>query len=204
MTPKIAVWLMGLVTTATELQAILGDLEEESAIVAARDGRPAARRWSWRQSLASAWHLMVAQVRSAPVSVAAWAAATLVIFNIVENAVELPVRFAVTHYAVYHHVDASRLWRATTGIEVYVVPLLVGAVIARVARERAVPAIIAMAFLANIWAYPAIWLRTMPVLKAWFFLQSWPTFVIMASRMAALVVAGAAASRTIQLRRTVG
>ncbi len=52
-TPRVAEWLVGLVTRARDRQVVLGDLTEEFVLRHRTLGAGSARRWYWRQALGS-------------------------------------------------------------------------------------------------------------------------------------------------------
>lgn len=53
--PRLASRLLAWRLHPDERDELLGDLDEQFAARAARDGHPAARRWYWRQALSLAW-----------------------------------------------------------------------------------------------------------------------------------------------------
>jgi hypothetical protein len=54
--PRLALGLVQWATPAPLREHLLGDLSEQFLLKADRLGAPAARRWFWRQALASIWH----------------------------------------------------------------------------------------------------------------------------------------------------
>ena len=51
--PQLGVWLLSLFAVPGKRDLIMGDLSEEYLQLASQSGRPAARRWYWRQVLKS-------------------------------------------------------------------------------------------------------------------------------------------------------
>src|SRR5258707_14720044 len=67
--PRIAAWLIELVTPHEQAESIPGDLLEEFSELASRSGLTSARRWYWRQSVKTIAHLAGAGFRVAPWSI---------------------------------------------------------------------------------------------------------------------------------------
>jgi len=51
--PRLARWLLERCLDEASAEAIVGDLSEEFRLVSERRGATAARRWFWRQAIAS-------------------------------------------------------------------------------------------------------------------------------------------------------
>lgn len=64
--PRIAGWLIDLVTSSEQAESIRGDLLEEFSALTSKSGVACARRWYWRQSVKTIAHMTDAGFRSAP------------------------------------------------------------------------------------------------------------------------------------------
>jgi hypothetical protein len=156
--PRIASWLVELFASAEQAESILGDLSEEFSQLASRSGIDHARRWYWRQTAKSIAHLAGAAFRVAPL----WLAAVVFLgFTFSLFGAGLPGQFIVAllrtqrpysnrHYEAY-------VWILTYGIPIVSITqsLLIGCVVALLARGREMVATIAVSLLR---AVPAAWL----------------------------------------------
>lgn len=68
---RIAIWLITLFGPGERGQAALGDLLEEFSNQRLKMGAHALRRWFWRQTLRTVVYLVVSELRSAPLTIAA-------------------------------------------------------------------------------------------------------------------------------------
>jgi hypothetical protein len=188
--PRIAVWLICLFAPAEEAESILGDLLEEFSVLASESVMPSARNWFWRQTIKTVPRLAGFGIRTAP-----WLTAAAVVGGFLLRKLVAPlvgsVTFAVLgRYQVFfeHHLGAY-LFFASTGLDIehLITFLLIGFIVAFVAKQREMAATIVLAL---IWgamavvgsAYAAIWTGNDELLwrLTWYFADSF-----------AIVVAGA-------------
>jgi hypothetical protein len=144
--PFIASWLIGLFTSGSHEEAILGDLLEEFSDLASKSGLRYARRWYWRQTIKTVGNLMGTGLRTAP-----WLIASTVIGGYLM--LQLALGFALPEWLIdavlelrWHHVipyythremDAYMFWFGTAVmIGNLLVPLFVGCIVATVAKAR--------------------------------------------------------------------
>lgn len=145
--PPIAVWLISQFALAEE-ESILGDLLEEFSLLASTSGVPSARNWYWRQTIKTVPRLAGFAFRSAP-----WITAAAVVGGFLLRKLVAPlvgkVAFAVLErYQIFfeHHFSAY-LFFATTGLDIehLITFLLIGFIVAFVARQREIVATIILA-----------------------------------------------------------
>lgn len=133
--PRIAVWLISLLAVADEAESILGDLLEEFSVLAPKSGVPAARRWYWRQTIKTVPRLAGLALRSAPWMTSAAVIGGLVLRFLLGRLVGY-VTFAVLHrdgvLFEHHHFTVYLLFN----VEHLITFLLIGLIVALVARER--------------------------------------------------------------------
>lgn len=146
--PRIARWLTGLFTMDEQSEAIAGDLLEEFTEISRSSGPAHARRWYWRQSVKTAWHLALAAFRTAPWSVSACAVAG---YFLLFYASSLPDRVATAYIAsrpVIPYVDpAGPVWLLIRLCGIVIMPTIVGCLIAFVSKRREIIAILPAALL---------------------------------------------------------
>jgi hypothetical protein len=137
--PPVAAWLISLFAPSEKAESILGDLLEEFSVLANKSGMPSARKWFWRQTIKTVPRLAGFGFRTAP-----WMTAAAVVGGFLLRKLVAPlvgsVTFAVLErYQVFfeHHFSAY-LFFASTGLDIehLVTFLLIGFVVAFVARER--------------------------------------------------------------------
>ena len=149
--PLPAIWLTSLFAVAEERESILGDLLEEFSLLASKSGVPAARKWYWRQTIKTVPRIAGLALRSAPWMTFTAVVGGLVLRFLVGRLVGY-VTFAVLHrYGVFfehHHSTVYLLFN----VEHLITFLLIGLIIAFVAREReiVVTAILAFVFGASV------------------------------------------------------
>ena len=143
--PRLAAWLVELFASAEQAESILGDLQEEFSVLASKSGVVFARRWYWRQSVKTIFHIFGAAFRNAPWSLGSivlmgflihWFSATLP--ELVTMAILRGQRpYSNLHYDFY-------LWLINYGVPITcaVRSLLIGCVVAILARGREVVATI--------------------------------------------------------------
>ncbi|MGA7412858.1 MAG: permease prefix domain 2-containing transporter [Bryobacteraceae bacterium] len=147
--PRLAVWLVTLFAPAEQAEAILGDLLEEFFQLASKSGVGCARSWYWRQSVRTS-----AQLACGGLSAAPWSTVTAVVggFLLAKFAFRWPEQaiFAVLdRYQVYdHHFTVYKFWIGDgIVIGLVVLHLIVGGIVAVVAKGREMTATIALGFI---------------------------------------------------------
>ena len=154
--PSIAVWLISLFAPGEEAESILGDLFEEFNLIASESGVRSARNWYWRQTIRT-----VPRLAGLGFSTASWMTAVAVAGGFLLRKLVAPlvgsVTFAVIErYPVFfeHHFGAH-LFFASTGLDIehLITFVLIGFVVALVARQREM---VATSVLALIFAVMAI------------------------------------------------
>ena len=68
--PLIAAWLVDLIVPREHAESISGDFHEEFLDLASKSGPAFARRWYWRQTAKTIAHLVGAEFRAAPWTIA--------------------------------------------------------------------------------------------------------------------------------------
>jgi hypothetical protein len=156
--PRVAVWLVALFTRAEQAESILGDLLEEFSQATSKSGVAFARRWYWRQAVKTIAHLIGAGFRAAPWSIVAAAVAGFFLLRfglfIYGQAFEAVVdRFRLYAYLSdlgrqqpSVNVGAAYMFWITRGMLIgrVVVEMLVGGIVAAAAKEREMPATMAL------------------------------------------------------------
>ena len=153
--PFIAVWLISLFACGEEAESILGDLEEEFSLLTSQSGVSSsgvswARNWYWRQTIRTVPRLAGLSFRAAPWMTVAAVAGGFLLRKLVAPLVG-SVTFAVLErYPVFleHHFSAYRFF-ASTGLDIehLITFLLIGFVVAFVAREREMVATMVLGFI---------------------------------------------------------
>jgi hypothetical protein len=143
--PRFASWLVNLFTLPDE-ESLVGDLLEEFFLLASAAGGRFARRWYWKQTMKTVFHLFLGGLRGAP-----WSTAAAIVggFLVSKLANELPDKLLSTltdRYLTYWsgHFHAY-LW-VLKGLFIahLTVSLFVGCSVALMAKGREVTATMAM------------------------------------------------------------
>jgi hypothetical protein len=136
--PRLAMWLLTLFALDDAAEHILGDLLEEFTRLASKSGVPFARRWYWRQTLKTVFQLAVLGFRTAPWLTTAAVAGGVFLRKLVARRVEPTIFAVLERYQVYQHHFSAYVFFASTGIDIghLITFLLIGFVVAFVARER--------------------------------------------------------------------
>ena len=158
--PRLAVWLLTLFALDDEAESILGDLLEECTLLASSSGVSFARRWYWRQTLKTVLQLAVLGFRTAPWLTTAAVAGGFFLRRVVGRLVEPPIFAVLDKYHVYEHHFSMFMFFASTGIDIghLITFLLVGFIVALVARGREMVATTALGFI-----FGAMVVVTLPV-----------------------------------------
>lgn len=149
--PRIAVWLIRLFAVGEEAESMLGDLLEEFSLLASKSGVPTARNWYWRQTLKTVPRLAGFAFRTAP-----WVTVTAVVggllLRFLVGRLVGYVAFALLHrYGVFfdrYHFTVYLFFN----VEHLITFLLIGLIVALVARERELvtTTILALIFAASV------------------------------------------------------
>jgi hypothetical protein len=147
--PRGAAWLLSLFANAEEFDLILGDLSEEFSQLASKSGIPGARRWYWRQTLKTLPHLAVSAFRVAPWSTSAAVAGGFLLRRLLGRVPDFVTFSFIERSHIHKNHFAAYRFLASTGIDVehVITFLLVGCVVALVARRREMAPAIALAMI---------------------------------------------------------
>jgi hypothetical protein len=193
--PTIAFWLISLFALAEEGESILGDLLEEFSLLAAESGAPSARNWYWWQTIKTVPRLASFAFRTAPWMTVAAVAGGFLLRRLVAPLVEPVILGALERCQVFEHHFSTYRFFASTGVDIghLFTFLLIGFIVAFVARETEMVATVSLAL---IWAAMAVVGSTYAAIRSgndalfwrltWYFADSF-----------AIVVAGA----IIRMRR---
>jgi len=158
--PRVAVWLLDLFTPYEQTESISGDLLEEFSDVASKSGVAYARRWYWRQSVRTVFHLVRSGFRVAP-----WPIAGVVVGGVLlvqlghafaEGGIRTGDEFLSHHVHRLSHFDlflmnsGMYLWRLT-------VSMLIGCIIALACKSREMLATITVSLVCSIQAVTGFW-----------------------------------------------
>jgi hypothetical protein len=149
----LAAWIVELSASAEQSESILGDLAEEFSDVASKSGVVSARRWYWRQSVKTIFHLAGAALRSAP-----WPLTGIVLMGFLLKwfIARLPEQVIVAllrtqhpysnlHYVLY-------VWLVTWGIPILrvVQMTLIGCIVAAVANGKEIVATVVLIVISSV------------------------------------------------------
>jgi len=156
--PPLAAWLVELFASADKAESILGDLHEESSDICSKSGVVAARRWYWRQSVKTIFHLFGAAFCSAP-----WSLSTIVLMGFfthwftatVPERVIIAILRAQRPYSNLHYEFYVRLINYGIPTAYVVTSMLVGCVVAVLAKGREVVATLTLIVVRSV---PFLWL----------------------------------------------
>jgi hypothetical protein len=87
---------------------------------------------------------MQGQVRHAPAETVAFATGGFLLYVLVERVLDTSAQAVVAHSDVYSYISAVPFWRAIDTVERYVLPVMVGWTVARVARGREMMAVLSI------------------------------------------------------------
>ena len=159
--PRLAMWLLSLFALDDAAEHIVGDLLEEFTRLASKSGLPFARRWYWRQTLKTVLQLAVLGFRTAPWLTTAAIAGGIYLRKLVGRWVEPSIFAVLERYHVYEHHFSTYMFFASTGIDIghLITFLLIGFVVAFVARGREMVATMFLGFLwsaLTVVSFPAV------------------------------------------------
>jgi hypothetical protein len=158
--PRVAVWLLDLFTPYEQTESIPGDLLEEFSDVAAKSGVAHARRWYWRQSLRTVFHLVRSGFRVAPWSIAGVVVGGVLLVQVGHAFAEGGIRTVneflrhhvhrLSHFDLFLYNSGMYLWRLT-------VSMLIGCIIALACKSREMLATITVSLVCSIQAVTGFW-----------------------------------------------
>lgn len=158
--PRVAVWLLDLFTPYEQEESIPGDLLEEFSDVASKSGVAHARRWYWRQSVRTVFHLVRSGFRVAPWSIAGVVVGGVLLVQLghafAEGGIRAGNEFLSHHVHRLSHFDlflmnsGIYLWRLT-------VSMLIGCIIALACKSREMLATITVSLVCSIQAVTGFW-----------------------------------------------
>jgi len=145
--PRLATWIVTLLAPPAEAEAIVGDLHEEFAPLAAQHGAASARRWYWRHSVRAAGHLALGPFIARPWSSIAIGVAGLLSSFAIGSITNVAARAIVLRYPVYDYMPAALFWQISG-----MLPLVVtGFVAARLAQNRPMTAALSILLAMAAW-----------------------------------------------------
>ncbi len=149
--PSVAVWLLKLVATPEQAETMLGDLLEEFSTIVTQSGAAAGRRWFWWQTMRSVGHLTRSQIRNAPVVMIAFGTAGFFLYVLVQRALQVSAQLLVAHSHVYYVLDAVAFWSIVDVVGRFVLPVVVGWMVARATRGREIAAVLCVGLIESLW-----------------------------------------------------
>jgi hypothetical protein len=147
--PRIAAWLVTLFAPSEQANEVLGDLLEEFSLLASRSGAAPARGWYWRQTVKTITHLAAAGFRTAPWSTTAAVVMGFLLIRLAFHLPEQAISAVLDRYQVYDsHFEVYKFW-ISDGIVIglVILNLIVGGIVAVVAKGREMTATIALGFI---------------------------------------------------------
>ena len=160
--PRAAVWLIELFTPYEQAESILGDLLEEFSNIASKSGVAYARRWYWRQSVRTVFHLVRSGFRVAPWSIAGVAVGGVLLMQLGHAIADSAIRTGIE--LVNHHIlpfnprfSRLELFLLNSGIHLcrLSVSMFIGVIIALACKSREMLATITVSLICSIQAVAA-------------------------------------------------
>lgn len=158
--PRVAVWLLDLFTPYEQTESIPGDLLEEFSDVASKSSVAYARRWYWRQSVRTVFHLVRSGFRVAPWSIAGVVVGGVLLVQLGHAFAEGGIRTGnefLSHHV--HHVSHFDVFLMNSGMYLWrlAVSMLIGCIIALACKSREMLAIITVSLVCSIQAVTGFW-----------------------------------------------
>jgi hypothetical protein len=153
--PRLAAWLVDSFAPPEHAESIPGDLVEEFSSRASKSGIDSARAWYWRQSVRTVAHLIAANFRVAPWLIASQIVGGLLLWQVAVGLPEPAImtvldfrRHGVIPYYSWSQMQTYLFW-FNTGILLgrLFASLLVGFIVATVARGRELVTTLALGLL---------------------------------------------------------
>ena len=161
--PRVAVWLVELFTPYEQAETIPGDLLEEFSDLASKSGVACARRWFWRQTVPTIFHLVRSGFQAAPWSTAGVLFGGLFLVQLghifSEWAIRTGMQFVNHHFLPpYHHLRFDVLL-INGGMYLIrlAVPMLIGCMIALACKKREMLATVALSLVCSVQAIIGFW-----------------------------------------------
>ncbi len=157
--PRIAVWLLNLFTPYEQKESIPGDLLEEFADVASKSGVAHARRWYWRQSVRTVFHLIRSGFRVAPWSIAGVVVGGVFLVQLGHAFSEGGIRTWFEFLRHHHRLSHFDLFLMNSGMYLwrFTVSMLIGCIIALACKSREMLATITVSLVCSIPAMTGFW-----------------------------------------------
>ena len=159
--PRIAVVLVTLFAPRGSAESILGDLLEEFSHLASEKGVVRARRWYWRQAATSAAHLIGAEFRAAPWTIAALVTGAFLLRWLVSRlsnpAVNEAINAVLERYWVSENDPQAYLFLFTSSMLIVrlIVNILTGLLVAAMAKGREIAVTITLGLVGFVLAVQA-------------------------------------------------
>jgi hypothetical protein len=147
--PRIATWLVNLFSPAEQAEAILGDLLEEYSQLASKAGVAFARTWYWRQTAKTIAHLFGTGFRDAPWSTAAAVVGGFFLHGFVSGLPGKMLSALTDRYLFYWSAHFQAYMWVLNGMPIahLILSMLVGCIVALVAKGREMVATVTLALL---------------------------------------------------------
>jgi hypothetical protein len=171
--PRVAVWVLDVFTPYEQTESIPGDLLEEFSDVASKSGVAYARRWYWRQSVRTIFHLIRGGFRVAPWSIAGVVLGGVLLVQLGHALAEWAIRTGIEKFVnhrvlPFHLLSRPALLTLLVNIGMYLcrltVAMLIGCIIAIACKSREMLATITVSLVCSIQAVTGFWT----------FLHGWP------------------------------
>ena len=193
-TPRIATCLVELFSPSDQVESILGDLHEEFSEISSKSGLISARLWYWRQAVKTIVHLAGSAFRVAPL---AFFGIVVLGFFLSWFAADLPEKLIVALLRTqrpYSNLHVAAYMRFMTyGIPVArtIQSMIVGCIVAALAKGREVLAAIALSILRGALSLPFLFLLlTQSVSQRPELPEAGPYLALNAVELGAMVIAG--------------
>jgi hypothetical protein len=161
--PYRALWLINLFASSEDSESLLGDMHEEFSQLALTSGVASARRWFWRQAIATLPHLFIKSFQGAPWSTATAVVSGFLLMRTVSRVPEDAIFALLARYRVFENHFSTYVFFSTYGIALGLViaSLFIGFGVAVVVKRREMIAttalalvfctLIAISWFASIW-----------------------------------------------------
>jgi hypothetical protein len=145
--PSYALWLINLFACSEDSESLVGDMQEEFSHIASTAGVAPARRWFWRQTLATIPYLFIRGFLGAPLWTATAVLGGFLLMRTVSRLPEMAIFALLAKYRVFENHFGTYVFFSTYGIALghVVASLFVGFGVAVVAKRREMIATTALA-----------------------------------------------------------
>jgi hypothetical protein len=146
--PRVADWLINLFAAPKEAESMLGDLHEEFSQLASHSEIAFARRWYWRQTVATIAHLFGAGFRIAPWSTSAAVVGGFLLGSLFHGLLDKLLSVVTDRYLMYWSAHfKAYMFFATDGMLIanLLSSMFVGCVVALAAKGREMVATVSLA-----------------------------------------------------------